>query len=237
MKAKILLVLSFLLSAQNISSAEVYGEFCFYFNEQMEWWKYAGTHQYLILYYGEKPTDREYIYSIPEGSLPEWRGIKKEQSPSIIIFDESMKNAHLSSTAHWFEDMESVSLILNAQYLDTSSIEDMSFMFSNMKSLQFVNLSNFNIKPTTNTNFMMYGCSSLELLEISESFQHSSEMAFYGVGSEDNPCYLSAPDEYSIPNASEENTFNYKSGNFVLAKAEPYILEYSDDGDPYLYTL
>ena len=229
MKKQLSIILLLLFSAINLYAAEIYGEKWYYGTGYYSGFQ-SREYNYLLISYKENKPNYSNVYSCSEGSTPEWKGLEDVEA---IIIDESMKNAPLTSTAHWFEDMKNVQLIINAEYLNTSDVTDMSFMFSNMKSLKYVNLSNFVIRPDAKTDLMFYGCTNLQYLEISKTFENSSDMALYGVGSSTEPCYLAINDDYDIENASDENNFTYKGGRFLLPKNEYYCIDPSNwDGYP-----
>ena len=181
----------------------------------------------LTIYYDDNKENQnvETTYSWREGSLPDWYGLlyyspwpMNDYYVKVIQIDESMKNAPLTTTAHMFENMTYVEIILGAENFNTSSIQDMSYMFANMTHLRYVDLSSFEINNSTNTNYLMKGCESLEYLEISSSLLSLNENAFEGVGSISDPCSISSIDDFDIPNS----TFNFKSGIFKIASEGAY---------------
>ena len=52
-------------------------------------------------------------------------------------------------------------------YLDTSQVTDMSYMFTNCTGLQTLDVSNFDTSQVTNMSMMFYNCRGLQTLDVS----------------------------------------------------------------------
>lgn len=73
--------------------------------------------------------------------------------------------------------------IKNLDKIDTSNVTNMSGMFSNLQSLQSLNVTNFKTSKVTDMSTMFFNCSKLTSLNVSKfdtASVRSMEMMFYG---------------------------------------------------------
>jgi surface protein len=89
---------------------------------------------------------------------------------TTVIFDESMVDAHPKSTAHWFCHGISITEIQGLNYLNTSSVINMEWMFNECKSLKTLDLSNFDTHQVKDMNTMFTGCSSLTTIYVGDDW-------------------------------------------------------------------
>ena len=122
----------------------------------------------LTFSYGEKPAG-EYVYDTDDtGGSPGWWN----QQPRKIVFNPSFANARPASTARWMsvsEDFDGIliSEITGLQYLNTSNVKDMSFMFGSCGTLSSLDVSGFDTSNVTNMKGMFGKCSALTSLDVS----------------------------------------------------------------------
>ena len=84
-----------------------------------------------------------------------------------VVFDASFRDFRPSTTAGWFTYLQSLKSIEGFEYLNTSQVTDMSWMFSGCESLTALDISSFNTAKVTNMSHMFYGCDSLTALDLS----------------------------------------------------------------------
>ena len=90
---------------------------------------------------------------------------------SVSFVDNGIKPV---STAHWFEDMTSLTAISNLNKLDTSSVTNMYSMFNSCAALTSLDLSHFDTSNVTNMCYM-FKSNALTSLDLS-SFNTSNVM-------------------------------------------------------------
>ena len=113
---------------------------------------------------GEKVTkvwSGEEITAAVTNMVPAWH----DASFNKIVFDESFSSARPTCTCLWFTFSEEVS-IEGLQYLNTSEVTDMSWMFAG-SSFTELDLSTFDTSNVTNMNHMFGECKSLKQLDLS----------------------------------------------------------------------
>ena len=147
-----LLMLILVAVAANVSAKDVpYAVF-----------SYGGTMTY---YYGEKP-ESEFAYDLTNSE--EFSNyLKVGQSIYKAIFDESFRNARVTTTYQWFYGFDSMKDIVNLEYLNTSNVEDMAMMFQGCASLRSLDLSSFNTSNVEQTAYMFAFCERLQKLDVS----------------------------------------------------------------------
>ncbi len=96
-------------------------------------------------------------YSLPEaGEDPGWLEVK--ESVKKVVFDESFKDARPKRCAKWFYDQTNLGEIEGLENLNTSEVNDMSYMFAYCKNLSSIDLSSFNTSRVTTMTHMFYDC-------------------------------------------------------------------------------
>ena len=83
-----------------------------------------------------------------------------------IVIDSSMANARPTSTVNWFSNTHARS-ITGLDYLNTSQVTNMRYMFRNSVSLPALDLRNFNTQKVTNMSYMFSGCNGLKSVNLS----------------------------------------------------------------------
>ena len=100
----------------------------------------------------------------------------KDVKKAIIL--PSMKDAPLTTTARMFYggwnidkqqdiNLANMTSIEGLQYLNTSNVEDMEYMFSECTNLESIDLSHFNTAKVTSMFAMFSGCEKLTTLDLS----------------------------------------------------------------------
>ena len=126
----------------------------------------------LTFYYDDLKSSREgTVYGIDE-----WRNLRfnysMKEDITSAVFDASFKNARPTDTSYLFCYLTSLESIENLQYLNTSEVTDMKYMFYGCGSLQDLCLSHFDTRNVTNMESMFSGCSSLSELDLSSFDTH-----------------------------------------------------------------
>ncbi|MDR1774227.1 MAG: BspA family leucine-rich repeat surface protein [Clostridioides sp.] len=131
--------------------------------------------------YGTCKWELEYdgTLEIYEGDFPEGGHLNEKgefiQNPIIKSFKYKVKkiefmgkvNANKNSSG-LFADYNRLEEIKNIDYLNTSSVEDMSNMFLNSDKLTVLDVSNFDTSKVENMSHMFEGCTKLPMLDVSK---------------------------------------------------------------------
>lgn len=124
--------------------------------------------QTLTIYYNDNWQKGD--FTIPSYSPPYWRydiDFKELAKIKTVVFDPSFKDARLKDCSWWFSGFKGLTTITHLEYLNTSQVTNMQYMFSNCESLEALDLSTFNTENVTNMSNMFYYCKSLKSLNLS----------------------------------------------------------------------
>lgn len=100
-------------------------------------------------------------------SHPVWYG-----NPNLkrVVIEPFVEKARPKSTAHWFCQGSNITEIEGLQYLNTSEVTNMEWMFNNCSSLTSLDLSKFDTSKVTDMNTMFCGCSSLKTINVGDGW-------------------------------------------------------------------
>ena len=121
----------------------------------------------MVLYYDDQKSSRA---NVVEGWTPE-NGTSDMSWDDRYFFttvelDASMQAARPTSTINWFKFMEHITGIVHLDYLNTSVVTDMSFMFFDCLSLTSLDVTHFITANVTDMFCMFCRCTSLTSLDV-----------------------------------------------------------------------
>ncbi len=139
------------------------------------WVEYDETSKTLTFRYDDQYTESDNQYKIPKdtSNTPKW----DEHSTDIekVVFDQAFSYARPTCCYGWFVDLQKLTTIEGIENLNTSKVEDMSWMFYGCESLTTLDLRHFNTSNVTCMDNMFYDCSSLATIYVGKSFVLSEE--------------------------------------------------------------
>ena len=203
---------------------------------------YTLSNTTLTFYYDNQRSTRPgTTYDLNTGDIaPGWYLDGTNTAVTAVVFDSSFGQARPTTTYSWFSSMNHLQSITGMNYLNTSELTDMSWMFSYSTSLTSLDLGNFNTEHVTKMNGVFYKCSNLRAIYVRDCWTTatvtSSTGMFYNctnlVGSKgttydenhidaayahidggpSNPGYLSAPLAYAVL-AEADSTLTFYCDN------------------------
>ena len=121
--------------------------------------------QTLTIYYDDNRQEGDFtIYS---NDTPYWRYDCDLAKIKTVVFDPSFKDARLKDCSWWFSGFKGLTTITHLEYLNTSQVTNMQYMFQDCESLEALDLSTFNTENVTNMYGMFQSCTSLKSLNLS----------------------------------------------------------------------
>ena len=96
-----------------------------------------------------------------------WEIDYSNKSVTKVVFDPSFADARPTTTFYWFYGMQNLESITGMNYLNTSEVTNMSWMFSYCSKLTSLDLNHFNTSKATTMRAIFNGCSSLTSLDLS----------------------------------------------------------------------
>lgn len=90
-----------------------------------------------------------------------------KSSITKVKFDASFKKADIRTTSKWFYDYKNLVTIENIGNLNTSKVEDMSYMFYRCNALKTLDLRSWDVSKVKNVKYMFYNCKALTQVDMS----------------------------------------------------------------------
>ncbi|MBR5053829.1 MAG: BspA family leucine-rich repeat surface protein [Bacteroidaceae bacterium] len=131
---------------------------------------YTSGNTTLTFYYDNQRDSRTgTTYSLNMGSyVPSWYNGDTNASVTKVVFDASFANVRPTSTCGWFDGMENLQSIAGmVEYLNTSEVKYMGYMFAGCTSLTSLDISHFNTDKVTKMDGMFYNCEKFTSLNLS----------------------------------------------------------------------
>ncbi len=130
---------------------------------------YTSDNTTLTFYYDAQRSSRlGTTYDLNTGyNYPDWYTDGTNLNVTQVVFDPSFAGARPTSTIYWFFALFNLQSITGLEYLNTSEVTDMAWMFffcSNLTSLDF---SHFNTSKVNSMYNMLGYCQSLTSLDLS----------------------------------------------------------------------
>ena len=114
---------------------------------------------------------------------PGWNVYEVYHYVTRVVFDSSFAGARPTTTHKWFFNMQNLQSITGMEYLNTSEVTNMVFMFDACIKLSSLDLSHFNTSKVTEMASMFNFCTGLTSLDLSgfnTSKVTNMEYMFYG---------------------------------------------------------
>ena len=127
---------------------------------------YTPSNTTLTFYYDDQRSSRSgTTYEL--GDWPGWFNDGTNANVTKAVITSTFANARPTSTSLWFYDMENLQSITGMQYLNTSEVTNMSWMFADCYLLESLDVSHFNTAKVTTMSYMFRGCRLLTSLDVS----------------------------------------------------------------------
>ena len=130
---------------------------------------YTSSNTTLTFYYDSQRSSRTgTTYDLNRGSDdPGWDTDGTNTDVTKVVFDPSFAGARPTTTRSWFSNMENLQSITGLEYLNTSEVTNMAWMFTNCEKLTSLDVSHFNTSKVIYMNQMFSGCTGLTSLDLS----------------------------------------------------------------------
>ncbi|MGN1375430.1 MAG: BspA family leucine-rich repeat surface protein, partial [Prevotella sp.] len=125
-----------------------------------------------------RAADAANVYSleVEEGSSLDspWQTDLLIKTITKAVFDASFADARPTLTNGWFRNAEQLEQIEGIEYLNTSEVTSMRYMFCGCKRLKQIDLSHFNTSMCASFTSMFDGCESLVSIDASSFDTHKT---------------------------------------------------------------
>ena len=153
-------------------------------NAQEAYANYTPSNTTLTFYYDNQRNSRPgTTYDLNTGATDTgWDTDGTKTDVTKVVFAPSFVGARPTTTYDWFYYMANLQSIEGMNYLNTSEVTNMAWMFSYCENLTSLDLSSFNTSKVTNMNSMFYNCSNLRTIYVGNGWSTeavtSSSMMF-----------------------------------------------------------
>ena len=143
---------------------------------------YTPSNTTLTFYYDNYRSSRTgTTYDLNTGTNnPGWRADGSYYNVTKVVFATSFAGARPTTTHKWFFNMQNLQSITGMEYLNTSEVTNMVFMFDACIKLSSLDLSHFNTSKVTNMASMFNFCTGLTSLDVSH-FNTSKVTSMYSM--------------------------------------------------------
>ena len=130
---------------------------------------YTSENTTFTFYYDNDRSSRTgTTYDLNEGATDTgWESDGTNANVTKVVFDPSFADARPTTTYAWFYEMKSLQSITGMEYLNTSEVTNMAYMFSDCGNLTSLDLSHFNTSQVTIMHDMFEFSSGLTSLDLS----------------------------------------------------------------------
>ncbi|MCR5070009.1 MAG: BspA family leucine-rich repeat surface protein, partial [Prevotella sp.] len=128
--------------------------------------EYTESDNTLTFRYGEMPSSNT-CFSITWNADEQQPWHSYYSSVKHVVFESSFSSARPEICYRWFYGMGQLQDITGLEYLNTSSVTDMSEMFCGCSGLTSLDVSGFNTSSVTDMSEMFSGCYGLTSLDVS----------------------------------------------------------------------
>ena len=124
----------------------------------------------LSFYFDDQRASREgTTYGLNVGNIkPGWYNLLADAT--TVVFDPSFADARPTSCYAWFYNMPALTSIEGIEYLNTSQVTNMNYMFCTCQGLTVLDLRHFNTQKVTTMNCMFHTCSSLRAIIVGDGW-------------------------------------------------------------------
>ncbi|MBP5506472.1 MAG: BspA family leucine-rich repeat surface protein [Prevotella sp.] len=103
------------------------------------------------------------VSNSPKTKVPSWHitGLFSPSDVTRVVIDESFAKARPTCCYAWFANFKNLKVVEGLEYLNTSEVTTMAYMFQNCESLVTLNVDGFDMSKVNNIQHMFDGCKSL----------------------------------------------------------------------------
>ena len=129
---------------------------------------YTSSNHTLTFYYDNYRSSRSgTTYDLNTGSNDAaWDTDGTKSNVTKVVFSPSFADARPTTTYDWFYDMQNLHTIQGIEYLNTSEVTNMAYMFFFCKELTHLDLTHFVTSKVVNMRSMFSRCSGLTILDL-----------------------------------------------------------------------
>jgi len=149
-----------------------------YFRNMEEIYGVFGEDKVFTVYYDNNRVERNGVLA-EKWILDKYKPARSTVQKGVI--DKSVKSSNPTDLSGWFKDFKSMISIEHLDYINTSNVKYMDYMFSHCESLEELDLRSFDVDKVKYMTEMFYGCSSLKTIYCNDQWEiWNMNYMFYG---------------------------------------------------------
>ena len=189
---------------------------------------YTTADKTLTFYYDNQRNTRPgKTYDMNEGNHNSgWRDDGTNDKVSKVVFDPSFAEARPTTTYGWFYGMQWMKSIEGLEYLNTSEVTLMNYMFYDCSDLTSIDLSHFNTDKVRNMPGMFSYCQKLKSLDLSTFNTANVETMDYMFSMCVNLQTIYVGSGWSTATVDDTDDMFYDCMDLVGGKGTPYTRDH-----------
>ena len=188
----------------------------------------------LTFYYDDQRATRTgKSWGIEETKVPAWAGEFEvaKSTTTRVVFDASFRDFRPTTTVRWFYNYHALKQIEGFEYLNTSEVKDMSWMFYGCSGLTSLDLSHFNTQNVTDMIEMFKGCSALMTINSNTAWQCPESKGMFA------DCWQLTGAVTYDENNTDVTMANPETGYFTAKSTAVESVRFGVDSAQHIYTL
>ena len=164
-------------------------------------------------------------------SLPAWIKLKKKwtndyahETFTRVVIDKSFADVRPKSLSQWFFNFYHMTTFEGLEYLNTSEVTTMAYMFAGCINLTTLNVDNFDMSKVTNTKRMFRGCQRLTTIYCNQTWSVSNSTNMF-----EGCMELEGADRFSFTKPDDCSMANPTTGYFTKIAHETSLDLYIKD--------
>ena len=202
-----------------------------YFTEWKEAYAcYTPSNTTLTFYCDKQRSSRPgTTYDMNTGSnYPGWTSDGTNADVTKVVFDPSFADALTTTTYGWFYRMQNLKSVEGIEYLNTSEVTNMAYMFMGCSKLTSLDLNSFNTANVTRMPSMFSRCSGLTSLDLSSFNTANVETMEYMFNDCINLTTIYVGNEWSTTAVTESADMFYDCTSLVGGQGTSYNASHTD---------
>ncbi len=189
---------------------------------------YTTADKTLTFYFDNQRNTRQgKTYDLNEGrNNSGWRDDGTNDKVSKVVFDPSFAEARPTTTYGWFYGMQWMKSIEGLEYLNTSEVTFMNYMFYDCSDLTSIDLSHFNTAKVTHMPGLFSYCQKLTSLDLSTFNTANVEKMDYMFSMCVNLQTIYVGDGWSTAAVDDSDDMFYGCTDLVGGKGTPYTRDH-----------
>ena len=192
-------------------------------------WYSPASNTLMFCYDNERSICVGPTYDLNDGATePGWITDGNGAYVKQVAFHHLFADVRPTSTYHWFYEMRNLESVIGMEYLNTSEVTRMDYMFHACYKLTSIDLSHFNTTNVTSMSGMFSRCSGMTVLDLSSFNTANVEAMDYMFNVCSNLTTIYVGTEWSTAAVIRSTDMFYNCTSLLGGKGTPYDADHVD---------